>query len=176
MTRNQSRKVKLSGNFLHSYIAGFGNEPPSNGQEVIDLIDGNFLLASAVIGMLAPLRRKSFDEVLDQLPPRDEGVPASPAATLRWATTVDLLRYARRNGWRQIPQPSRVYDVPTAFRNSFNLAVSATFEFAAQTGQHPADVAKTFADAAALGEVALSEVGGGDHRPGPTPQTASWFG
>lgn len=171
MTREQARKVKLSGNFLHAYLGGFGTALPPTDQELLDLIDGNFLLANAVISMLAPLRRKSFDEVLDELPLRDEGVPDHPAATPLWATTVDLVRYARGSGWTQMPQLSRVYDMPTALRNSFNLAVAVTFEFAAQTGQPPADVAKTFADAATLGDPRPFEVG-----PDRLPQAASWFG
>jgi hypothetical protein len=176
MTRDQARKVKLSGNFLHSYLTTGGNMLAPTDQEILDLIDGNFLLANAVIGMLAPLRRKSFDEALDELPPRDEGFPQHAAATPMWATTVDLLRYARGSGWQQMPQPSLVYDVPTALRSSFNLAVAVTYEFAAQTGQPPANVAKTFADAAALADVGPSEVGSGDREPGRSPQTAAWFG
>lgn len=176
MTRDQARKMTLSGNFLHSYFAGVGHELPSTDQELIDLSDGNLLLANAVIGMLAPLRRKSFDEVLDELPPRDEGFPEHAAPTTMWATTIDLLRYAHGNGWQQTTQPTRVCDVPTAFRNAFNLAVAIIYEFAAQTGQPPATVAKTFADAAALADPASSKVGQGRHGPDRSPQTAGWFG
>jgi len=38
MTREQARKVKLSGNFLHSYLAGVGSPQPSTDQEILDLI------------------------------------------------------------------------------------------------------------------------------------------
>jgi len=174
MTRDQARKVNLSGNFLHSYLGGFGNVLSPADREVVDLTEGNFLLANAVIGMLAPLRRKSFDEVLDELPPRDEGFPDHPAATPMWATTVDLVRYALGNGW-QMPRPSSVYNVPTALRNAFNLAVAVTYEFAAQTGISPPDVAKTFAAAALVDPAADDDDGnlGGLDR---TPQPAGWFG
>ena len=168
--------MKLSGNFLHSYLAGVGSPQPSTDQEILDLIGGNFLLANSVIGMLAPLRRKSVDEVLDELPARDEGFPHHPSATPMWATTVDLLRYARASGWQQMPQLSLVYDVPTALRNSFNLAVAVTFEFAAQTGQPPAYVARILADAANLGDRPPSEMGRDPRRPRRSPQTAAWFG
>jgi hypothetical protein len=176
VTRDQARKVKLSGNFVHSYIAGVGNGLPPADQELIDLTAGNLLLANAVIGMLAPLRRKSFDEVLDELLPRDDGFPRHVAATPMWATTVDLLRYAHGTGWQQMPPPSRICDLPTTFRNSFNLALAATFEFAAQTGQPPVDVAKTFADAAALADLGPSQVGPAPSGPGRSSQTAAWFG
>jgi hypothetical protein len=67
MTREQARKVKLSGNFLHSYIGGTGAgcRPPIR----------SFLLANAVIRMLAPLRRKSVDETLDELPRATKAFP-----------------------------------------------------------------------------------------------------
>jgi hypothetical protein len=170
MTRDQARKMNLSGNFLHSYLAGVGNALPSTDQELIDLTDGNLLLANAVIGMLAPLRRKSFDEVLDELPPRDEGIPDHAAATTMWATTVDLLRYAHGNGWHQTTQPTRVCNVPTAFRNALNLAVAVTYEFAARTGHPPATVAKIFADAAASADPAPSEVGAVGNQSEWTPK------
>jgi hypothetical protein len=176
MTRDQARKMKLSGDLLHSYITGVGGGLPPTAQELIDLTDGNFLLANAVIGMLAPLRRKSFDEVLDELPPRDEGFPEHAAATPMWATTIDLLRYARGHGLQQMPQPSTSYNVATAFRNSFNLAMAETFEFAAQTRQHPASVAKTFADAAALADLGPTDMGRGHRGPGRSPEGAGWFG
>jgi hypothetical protein len=172
MTREHARKVKLSGDFLHSYLGGIGNRLPSTDQEFIDLTEGNFLLANAVVGMLAPLRRKSVDDVLDDLPPRDERLPDDGAAIPLWATTVDLLRYARGNGWQQLPQPSAIYDAATAFRNSFNLAVALTCEFAAQIRQPPADIAKTFADAAVLADVGRSDRGP-DH---PSPLATAWFG
>jgi hypothetical protein len=176
MTRDQARKLRLSGAFLTSYIAGAGDVLPPPNRELIDLTDGNFLLASAVIGMLAPLRRKSFDEVLDDLPARDEGFPDNPAATPMWATTLDILRYARGNGWQNLPYPTSIYDMPTAFRNSFNLAMVVTFEFAARTGQPPAYVAKTFADAAVLGDLGPSEDERGHLEPGRSPRTVTWFG
>jgi hypothetical protein len=176
MNREQARRVKLSGNFLYAYIAGVRKELPPTDQELLDLTEGNFLLANAVIGMLAPLRRKSFDEVLDELPRRDEGFPEHAAATPMWLTTVDQLRYAHGNGWQQMPPPSRVYDAPTAFRNSFNLAVAVTYEFAAQTRQPPADVAKIFADAAAPGDVGPSEVGQAHRGPVRPSRSAAWFG
>lgn len=175
MTRDQARKVKRSGDFLHSYFAGIGNMPTA-GQTLIDLSAGNFLLANAVIAMLAPLRRQSFDAVLDELPPRDEGVPDHAAATPMWETTLDQLRWARADGWRHMPQPSSSYDAPTVFRNSFNLAVAAVLEFAARTGQPPGSVAKTFGDAAILGDVGPSELARGHRGSGHSPQTATWFG
>jgi hypothetical protein len=177
MTREHARKVKLSGDFLHSYLAGLGDRLPSTDQELIDLTEGNFLLANAVVGMLAPLRRKSVDEVLDELPRRDEGIPDDAAATLLWATTVDLLRYTRGNGWQQMPQPSSIYDAATGFRNSFNLAMAATVEFAAQIRQSPAEVAKTFADAAVLADAGPTEPGRSGGEPDRrTSLATAWFG
>jgi hypothetical protein len=93
-----------------------------------------------------------------------------------WATTIDLVRYARGSGWKQVPQLSRVYDMPTALRNSFNLVVAVTFEFADQIGCPPADVAKTFADAAAVGDRAPAETGRVHRVPGPSPRPVVWFG
>ncbi|HYJ68597.1 MAG TPA: hypothetical protein VEX15_13155 [Nocardioidaceae bacterium] len=171
MTRDQARKLKLSGNLLHSYLGGTWTELSPTDQDLLDLIDGNFLLANAMLSMLAPLRRKSVDEVLDELSPRDEGIPDHPAAKPLWATTVDLVRDARGSGWMQMPQLSRVYDLPTALRNSFNVAVAVTFEFAAQAGHPPADVAKIFADAAGVGDPGPVEVDSGHFA-----QAAGWFG
>lgn len=168
--------MKLAGDFLHSYLAGGGNVSPPVDQDLHDLADGNLLLANAVIGMLAPLRRQSYDEVLDELPPRDEGFPERAAAAPMWATTVDLLRHAHANGWRQTPQPSTVYDPSTTFRNSFNLAVAVTVEFAAQIGQRPAQVAKTFADAATLADAGPAGLDEDRHVPGRSPRTFAWFG
>lgn len=168
--------MRLSSYFLQFYLAAGGNVPPPADRALIDLTDGNYLLANAVIGMLAPLRRKSFDEVLDELPARDEGFPDHASATPMWATTVDQLRYAHANGWQSTPQPSTIYDLPTTFRNSFNLAVAVTLEFAAQTKQAPADVAKTFADAVALADVGPASTGGDHPMPSHSPRTAAWFG
>lgn len=175
MTREQARKVKLSGDFLHSYLAVHRIRRPSSDRELVDLIEGNFLLANAIIGMLAPLRRRSVDEELDLLTPRDEGVPGHASATPLWATTVDLLRFARSNGWQQMPQPSNLNDGPTAFRNSFNLTVAITLEFAAQTRQLPAQVAKTFADAA-LADHLEPPLDRGSRGPDLPPLAAAWFG
>jgi hypothetical protein len=58
---------------------------------------------------------------------------------------------------RRNPERTPCRPDPTALPNSFNLAVAVTCELTAQTGRSPADVAKTLADAAALGDVARFE-------------------
>jgi hypothetical protein len=46
----------------------------------------NCLVTSAVIDTLAPLRRKSFDEVLGRVGPSRRGLSRSVSATSMWAT------------------------------------------------------------------------------------------
>jgi len=149
MTPDHARKVNLSATFLRTYFATDGGGLVPNDAEVVDLTDGNFLLADAVTGMLANVRGQSFDEVLDQLPERDEQVPADDAATPMWATTIDQMKFVHGTGGRPKPEASSAYDLPTAFRSSFNLAVALVVEFAGQAGQQPTDVATMLAGGAA---------------------------
>ena len=149
MTRDQVRKVHLSGTLLHSYLAADGGGSAPSDEELAELDDGNLLLADAVVGLLAQMRGSSFDEAIDSVPERDERFPDDDASTPMWATTIEMLKSVHASGWEQKPEFSSVYDVHTAFRSSFNLAASATFEFAELTQHSPVAAAKMMVDMAA---------------------------
>jgi hypothetical protein len=100
---------------------------------LVELTYGNFLAAETLAGILSRLRGKTFDQVLDDLPARDEGYPPGPAAKYMWETAIYQLRYLHAHSWQRRPEPSHVYDPPTAFRSSFNLVVAAVIEVAAET-------------------------------------------
>jgi hypothetical protein len=140
MATEQSHVVHLACDFLHSYLTRDGGLVPTDGQ-FVELTEGNFLTSDAIAGMLAKLRGRSFNQVLDELPRRDEGYPPDPAATSLWATAVAQLKNVHVYGWTAArPHPPRDYDLPTAFRSSFNLVVALAVEFAAETDKsagHP---------------------------------------
>jgi len=148
MATEQARVVQLACDFLHSYMTRDGGLVPSDAQYV-ELTEGNFLTADAIAGMLAKLRGRSFNQVLDELPKRDEGYPPDPAATAMWATAVAQLKNVHVHGCKAArPQPPRDYALPTAFRSSFNLVVALAIEFAAETDKSARQLAKLLRDAA----------------------------
>ena len=148
MRPEQARKVNLSAMFLHSYFVADGGSLVPTEAEFVDLADGNLLLADSVTGALAQLTGQTFDQVLDNVPERDERFPDDESATPMWATTIDMLKFVHASDWQQKPDISTAYDFPTAFRSSFNLAVATTFVFAEKTRQSPIAAAKMFADLA----------------------------
>jgi hypothetical protein len=149
MASEQACVVHLACDFLHSYLTHDGVLVPSDAQ-FVELTEGNFLTADAIAGMLAKLRGRSFDQVLDELPKRDEGYPPDPAAESMWATAVAQLKNVHVYGWEAArPHPPRDYDLPTAFRSSFSLVVALAVEFAAETDKSARQLAKLLRDAAA---------------------------
>jgi hypothetical protein len=149
MATEHARVVHLACDFLHSYLTRDGGLVPSDAQ-FLDLTEGNFLTADAIAGMLAKLRGRSFNQVLDELPRRDEGYPPDPAAASLWATAVAQLKNVHVYGWKAArPQPPRDYDLPTAFRSSFNLVVALAIEFAAETDKSAGQLAELLKDSAA---------------------------
>jgi hypothetical protein len=115
MATEQDRVVHLACDFLHAYMTRDGGLVPCDAQ-FVELTEGNFLTSDVIAGMLAKLRGRSFDQVLDGLPKRDEGYPPDPAATSMWATAVAQLKNVHVYGCKAArPQPPRDYDLPTAF-------------------------------------------------------------
>jgi len=149
MTRDQVRKVHSSGTLLHSYLVADGTGSAPSEKELAELDDGNLLLADVVVGMLAQMRGSTFDEVLDTVPERDERFPDDEFGTPMWVTTIEMLKSVHASRWEQKPEISSIYDVHTAFRSTFNLAASATFEFAELIRQSPIAAAKMMVDMAA---------------------------
>jgi hypothetical protein len=149
MAVDQARVVHLSCDFLHSYLTRDGGLAPPD-TRFVELTEGNFLTSDAVAGMLAKLRGRSFNHVLDELPKRDEGYPPHSAAAPTWETTVDRLKYVHLHGWAAArPQPSSDDDRLAAFRGSFNLVVALTIEFAAETDKSARQLTRLLRDAAA---------------------------
>ena len=118
--------------------------------ELEDLIYGNLIAAETLAGILARLRGKTFDQILDDLPERDEGYPPGPAAGYMWETSVYQLRLLHANSWRFRRERLEVYDLPTAFRGSFNLVVCSVAEVAAETKTTSRQLVCVLRDAAAV--------------------------
>ena len=149
MASEQARVVHSACDFLHSYLTRDGVLIPSD-MQYVELTEGNVLTSDAVAGMLAKLRGRSFNQVLDELPKRDEGLPPDSTAAPAWDTALDHLKYVHANGWEAARSDrSTVDDPPAAFRSSFNLVVALTIEFAAETDKSARQLARLLRDAAA---------------------------
>lgn len=116
--------------------------------EFVELTYGNLAAAETLVVVLATLRGQTFDQVLEDLPERDEGYPPGPAARYGWETAIYRLRYLHAHSWRRRPESSQLYDLPTACRGSFNLVVAAVIEVAAETNKTAPQVARQLRDAA----------------------------
>ena len=149
MAAEQARVVHLACDFLHSYLTRDGVLIPSDLQYV-ELTEGSVLTSDAVAGMLAKLRGRSFNQVLDELPKRDEGFPPDSTATPTWDAAIDQLKHVHVNGWEAArPDLSAERDPRAAFRASFSLVVALTIEFAAETDKSARQLARLLRDAAA---------------------------
>ena len=80
------------------------------------LIDGNFRASEDLAGTLAQVGETTFDQVLNDLPARDEGYPPEPATPML-QSTIGQLKCMRAHNWQRFPDPSGVYDESTALRN-----------------------------------------------------------
>jgi len=60
-----------------TYLTRDGGLVPADAQ-FVELTEGNFLTSDAIAEMLAKRRGRSFNQVLDGLPRRDEGYPPDP--------------------------------------------------------------------------------------------------
>ena len=144
----QARAAHLAYDRLCQYLdSGVASFVPSVA-EFVELTYGNFLVAETLVGVLATLRGKTFDQVLEELPERDEGYPPGPAARYGWETAVYRLGHLHARSWRRRPESSQLYDLPTACRGSFNLVVAAVMEVAAETNKAAPEVAGLLKDAA----------------------------
>ena len=137
----QARAAHLAYDRLCQYLdSGVASFVPSVA-EFVELTYGNLLAAETLVVVLATLREQSFDQVLEELPERDEGYPPGPAARYGWETAIYRLRYLHAHSWRRRPESSQLYDLPTACRGSFNLVVAAVTEVAAETNKTSSEVA-----------------------------------
>src|SRR5262245_27768228 len=83
---------------LHAYLTRDGGVVPPDAKYG-ELTEGNVLTSDAIAGMLAKLRGRAFNQVLDELPKRDEGYPPAAAATPTWDTAVERLKHVHIHGW-----------------------------------------------------------------------------
>jgi hypothetical protein len=149
MASEQARAAYLACEFLHAYLTRDGGVVPPDAQYG-ELTEGNVLTSDAIAGMLAKLRGRSFNQVLDELPKRDEGYPPAAASTPTWDTAVERLKHVHIHGWEAArPQLSSEDDLPSEFRSSLNLVVALTIEFAAETDKSARQLARLLRDAAA---------------------------
>ena len=150
MTPEQARAARIAYNRLYNYLsAGAAPKVPSEA-ELEYAIFGNFLATDTLLVILARLRGKTFDQVLAELPERDEGHPPGPGASYMWETAVHQLRYMHARSWQRRPEPGYTYSLPITFRSSFNLAVAAAIEVAAETQTSTRQLIGTLRDAAAV--------------------------
>ena len=149
MASEQARAAYLACDFLHAYLTRDGGVVPPDAQYG-ELTEGSFLTSDAIAGMLAKLRGRSFNQVLDELPKRDEGYPPDSASTPTWESAVDRLKSVHVHGWEavRLALPSDD-DPPSAFRSSLNLVVALTIEFSAETDKSARQLARLLRDAAA---------------------------
>jgi hypothetical protein len=151
MTPEQARAAYLAYDRLYQYLnADVAALEPSD-TELEELAYGNLLAAETLAGILAKLRGKTFDQVLDELPERDEGYPPGAAARYMWESAIYELRYLHAHSWQRRPEPSRIHNLPNAFRSSFNLAIAAAIEVAAETQTTAHQLTSMLRDAAAAG-------------------------
>src|SRR5262245_2716607 len=150
MTPLQARAVRRAYDTLYGYVCSDVAAPVPSYAELEELTYGNLLDAETLAVILAKLRGKSFDQILDDLPERDEGCPPGPAAGYMWETSVYQLRLLHAHSWRYRRERLQVFDLPTAFRGSFNLMVSALVEVAAETKTTTRQLVCVLRDAAAV--------------------------
>ena len=150
MTPLQARAVHLAYDRLYRYVCPDVAAPVPSYAELEDLTYGNLLAAETLAGILAKLRGKTFDQIVDALPERDGGYPPGPAAGYMWETSVYQLRLLHAHSWRYRRERLQVCDLPTAFRGSFNLVVSSVAEVAAETKTTTRELACVLRDAAAV--------------------------
>ena len=148
MASEQARVVHLACDFLHSYLTRDGVLIRSD-LPYAELTEGNVLTSDAVAGILAKLRGRSFNQVLDELPKRDEGFPPDSTAAPMWDAAVDHLKYVHDHGWEAARSDQPTHDPQAAFGASLNLVVALTIEFAAETDKSARQLARLLRDAAA---------------------------
>ena len=148
MIPEQARAAHLAYDRLYKYLnADIAALVPPDA-EIEELTYGNLLAAETLVEILAKLRGKTFDQVLDNLPERDEGYPPRPAGSYIWETAIYQLRYLHARSWQRRLDSSRILDLSIAFRGSFNLAVAAAAEVAAETKQTTRQLTGMLRDAA----------------------------
>lgn len=150
MTPLRARAEHLAYDRLYRYLCSDVADPVPSYAELDELTYGNLIAAETLAGILAKLRRRTFDQVLDDLPERDEGYPPGPAAGYMWETSVYQLRFMHAHSWRYRREGLQGCDLPTAFRGSFNLVVSSVAEVAAETKTTTRQVACVLRDAAGV--------------------------
>ena len=150
MTPLQARAAHLAYDRLYRYLCSDVVGAVPSDAELEELTYGNLLAAETLAVILARLRGKTFDQILDDLPERDEGYPRGPAAGSMWETSVYQLRFLHAHSWRYRRERLEVCDLPPAFRGSFNLVVSSVAEVAAETKTTSRQLVCALRDAAAV--------------------------
>lgn len=153
MTPEQARAAHLAYDRLGRYLNSDADADVPSDEELEQLTYGNLLAAETLVVILAKLRGKTFDQVLDDLPERDEGYPPGPVVTNLWETARYQLRYLHARSWQRRPEPSRFHDRSTACRGSFSLVVAAVLEIAAETQTNADQLIGVLKDAAAAQEL-----------------------
>ena len=141
--------MHLACDLLHSYLGRESNGPIPSDARLAELTEGNVLTADALTGIIAGLLGSTFDQVLDELPERDEGYPPDPVAMPKWDTTIDQLKYLHSHDSQDRRATPRAHDMRTAFRSWFNLVVALNNALAAATNSTPQQAARLLRDAAA---------------------------
>ena len=149
MMPEQARAAHLAYDRLYQYLNADTATPVASDAELEELIYGNLLAAQTLVEILAKLRGKTFDHVLAGLPERDEGYPPRPGGSYIWESAIYQLRYLYARSWQRRLDTSRIHDLPMAFRGSFNLAVAAVAEVAAETKQTARQLTGMLRDASA---------------------------
>ena len=135
MVPEQARAAHLAYDRLYQYLnADIAALIPPDA-ELEELTYGNLVAAQTLVEILARIRGKTFDQVLADLPERDVGSPPRRAGSYMWQSAIYLLRYLHARSWQRRLELSRIHDLPMAYRGSFNLAVAAVAEVAAETKQ-----------------------------------------
>lgn len=149
MTPEQARKISLAAATISAYCRGdnegldvlvfneLGEEEKAF-HKGVELADGLTLLAVETAFTLSQVRKTSVDQLLDEIPERDEGFVAG--ARSHWdevlAAVKDIIH-------RRMPTPSE--SLPDALTSAFNLAFALQSDAAARTGKSTAEFASTVA-------------------------------
>lgn len=152
MTPEQARAARLAYDHLGRYLSSDVVADVPTDEALAELTYGNLLAAETLVVILAKLRGKTFDQVLDDMPECDEGHPPGPAVTNMWEIAVYQLRYLHARSWERRPEPSRIHDRYSACRGSFNLVVAAVTELASETQRNAYQLIGVLKDAAAAQE------------------------
>ena len=153
MTPEQARQVQAAALVVAAYCRGesaaldvllfdqLAADPPA--RQTDDVARGMVLLAIAAGETLAQARGVSFDQVLAELPRRDEGLISG--APSRWDDVAGLVRGIRAG---QDPPPSPELDLEVVLSTGFDIALATVTQMSAHLGKSPEEMASVMAEGA----------------------------